>query len=193
MITSSYSLDELLPLIWNKIEKAVQSRHEPWHLVTVGTARKNEPEMRTLVLRGCDPKEQIIWMHTDLRSEKCRDIEKSPHGSLLFYDPIARWQLRLKGVFLLDPDSSVTESAWKKTTASARRCYQGPFTPGTPSEFPSTNLPPTDVGPNIGRENFTRLIFKISKMDWLFLKSDGHQRAQWKILEEDVRGSWVAP
>lgn len=156
-----YALSELYQSIWKKIEKAVQSRHEAWHLVTAGTVRENEPELRTLVLRGADPERNILWMHTDFRSPKCRDIEKSSNGSLLFYDPTDRWQLRLKGTFSLDPSSELSESAWQKTTASARRCYQGPFISGTPSETLSSNMPSEDVAPNVGRENFSRLVFTI--------------------------------
>lgn len=193
MTTSPSTLSDLYQSIWKKIEKAVHSRREPWHLVTVGTIRNNEPEIRTLVLRGADPNLAIIWMHTDLRSPKSSDIHKSPLGSLLFYDPTERWQLRLKGTFSLDSKSPLSESAWRKTTASARRCYQGPFAPGTPSKILSTNLPPENVSPDVGRENFSRLIFKVSKMDWLFLNADGHQRAQWDLTQDEAKGSWVNP
>ncbi|NBT57785.1 hypothetical protein EBT16_03270 [bacterium] len=193
MTVDSPHLSELYRSIWNKIERAVKSRHEPWHLVTLATVRNHEPEIRTLVLRGADRDQGLIWMHTDLRSPKCRDIEKSPVGSLLFYDPRDRWQLRLKGSCWLDSDSDSSESAWNKTNASARRCYQGPFAPGTRSETLSTNLPAADVAPTAGRENFCRLIFKVSMLDWLFLNSDGHQRAQWQLDQSPVPASWVNP
>ncbi|NBX76846.1 MAG: hypothetical protein EBQ92_09850 [Proteobacteria bacterium] len=193
MISDSSTLSDLYQRIWKKIEKAVVSRHEAWHLVTVGTVRDHEPEMRTLVLRGASAERGIIWMHTDLRSPKCRDIEKSPTGSLLFYDPIDRWQLRLKGTFSLDTKSDFSETAWRKTTASARRCYQGPVAPGTPSDTMATNLPPENVEPSFGRENFSRLLFTVSKMDWLFLRAEGHQRAQWELLSGKVQSTWLNP
>jgi general stress protein 26 len=193
MNTDSLNLSDLYQLIWKKIEKAVVSRHEAWHLVTVGTVRENEPEIRTLVLRGASAEQGTLWMHTDMRSPKCRDIEKAPQGSLLFYDPHDRWQLRMKGVFSLDSNSDLSESAWNKTTASARRCYQGPAAPGTPSEEIATNLPSENVEPSFGRENFSRLIFTVSKMDWLFLRAEGHQRAQWELLSKEVRGTWLNP
>jgi len=193
MNSDSLNLSDLYQFIWKKIEKAVISRHEAWHLVTVGTVRENEPELRTLVLRGADSQSGILWMHTDLRSPKCRDIEKCPQGSLLFYDPIDRWQLRLKGSFSLDTQSDLSEAAWIKTTASARRCYQGPAAPGTPSNTIATNLPSENVEPSFGRDNFGRLIFKVSKMDWLFLRAEGHQRAQWELLSNEARGTWLNP
>jgi general stress protein 26 len=186
-------LFELQTEIWKKLEGAVTHRHSPWHLVQVATVREAQPEIRNMVLRGVNRTERTLWVHTDSRSLKCDDILKNPSASLLFYDPLERLQLRLSGVFKADLDSTETEKAWSKLSASARRCYQGPLRPGTATSELFSNIPTEAIDQKYGRERFARLVFTASKMDWLFLDSKGHQRAQWEFKNKEEMASWVAP
>jgi len=190
---SSSDLNEIYQSIWKKLEGAVRSRHEAWHLVTLGTIREEKPEIRTLVLRGANQTDRLLWMHTDLRSAKCQDIRKNAEGALLFYDPEARWQLRLTGQLFFDSQSELTERVWQNTSASAKRCYQGSERPSTFSPIQNSNLPSDPVSPDLGRDNFTRLLFQVSKMDWLFLRAEGHLRAQWVLGSDHFNGSWMIP
>lgn len=188
------SLEEIHQAIWKKLEHSVRQRNSAWHLAVLGTVRAGKPELRNLVLRGALPEKNMLWMHTDLRSPKCQDLKNCSSASLLFYDSLDRWQLRLNGTIQLDSDSESTETTWKKVSASAKRCYQGPFAPGTRSAALSHNLPQKGVSEAAGRENFTRLLFFIEKMDWLFLQADGHLRAQWNHQQDGLRtASWVNP
>ncbi|MFM8313567.1 MAG: pyridoxamine 5'-phosphate oxidase family protein, partial [Deltaproteobacteria bacterium] len=142
------SLEEIHQAIWKKLEHAVRHRDSAWHLPVLATVRAGKPELRTLVLRGALPEKNTVWMHTDLRSPKCQDLKNCSAASLLFYDSIDRWQLRLNGTIQLDSNSESTETTWKKVSASAKRCYQGPFVPGTRSEELSYNLPQASVSPD---------------------------------------------
>jgi len=187
------SLEEIHQAIWKKLEYAVRHRDSAWHLAALATVRSGNPELRTLVLRGALPEQNLLWMHTDLRSPKCQDLKMCSNASILFYDAEDRWQLRLNGTIQLDPKSEITETTWKKVSASAKRCYQGPFAPGTRSAEQSHNLPQKSVSEEVGRENFTRLLFFIDKMDWLFLQADGHLRAQWIQQDGELMASWVNP
>ena len=186
-------LNDIFGSIWTKLETAVRSRHEAWHLVTLATLRDNKPEIRTLVLRGASKENRLLWMHTDLRSPKCQDLLRNPEGALLLYDPNDRWQLRLNGTLSFDPESQETDQVWQRTSASAKRCYQGSLVPSSKSVAWTSNLPPSSASSDLGRENFTRLLFQVSKIDWLFLRADGHQRARWTWEEEQFLGSWVVP
>lgn len=187
------SLEEIHQDIWKKLEHAVRHRESAWHLPVLATIRDGKPELRTLVLRGALPEKDMVWMHSDLRSPKCQDLKTCSAASVLFYDPVDRWQLRLSGSVQLDPSSENTKATWKKVSTSAKRCYQGPFAPGTRSSELSHNLPQGSVSADLGRENFTRLLFVIEKMDWLFLRADGHHRAQWTQQNGVRTASWVNP
>lgn len=193
MLNSPETLVDIYEAVWKKLETAASTRHEGWHLVTVGTIRNQQPELRTTVLRGADRSKSLLWFHTDLRSPKAEDIRQNPRGSLLFYCPSTNWQLRLSGSFALDSDSPQTSSSWNKTSTSAKRCYQGPFSPSSASETPSTNLPEGSVGPEIGRENFCRVLFQIDSLEWLALSSEGHKRAKWHLKDSGFEGTWLNP
>lgn len=184
-------LAEVYEAVWRKLERAVKDRRDGWHLLTVATLRNTSPELRTVVLRGVSQEKNSIWFHTDLRSPKASDIKNYSQGSVLFYDPKHKWQLRLKGYFSFDSVSEETEAVWKNTSTSAKRCYQGAFAPGAVSKTYSSNLPDSAVDSNFGRENFTRVFFKVSEMDWLYLRAEGHQRALWS--PENLSGTWVNP
>lgn len=190
---NSFTLNDIFSSIWKKLDVSVRSRHEAWHLATLATQRDNRPEIRTLVLRGALESERLLWMHTDLRSPKCEDIQKSQEGALLLYDPEERWQLRLNGCLSFDSESEATNKVWQHTSASAKRCYQGNLIPSSKAQDATSNLPNEQAHSDLGRENFTRLLFHISKMDWLFLKSDGHLRAQWLWTSDKFVGTWVVP
>lgn len=190
---SQSKLAEIQTVIWKKLEEAVSHRNSPWHLVQVATLRNNQPELRTMVLRGVNSLDRTLWVHTDSRSLKCNDILENSSCSLLFYDPLERLQLRLNGTFRIDLDSTETETAWEKLTASARRCYQGPLKPGTETPEVFSNIPLEPVDKKLGRDRFARLVFSTDKMDWLFLNADGHHRAQWEFKNQEVLASWVAP
>ena len=45
----------------------------------------------------------------------------------------------------------------------------------------------------IGKENFAVIETKISSIDWLYLKSSGHIRAQFNLVNEIMQGKWLVP
>lgn len=187
------SLEEIYSRVWEKLQMAVASRHEPWRIASVATVRDNHPELRSMVMRGADSDKKIIWFHTDLRSPKCTDLKHCPEGAILFHDNPDHIQLRLNGLFSLDPSSTQSEEVWNNLHPSSRRCYQGPFIPSSTSSVLSSNLPEGPELLHLGRENFARLIFSITQMDCLILKAKGHIRARWLFTENGVEASWVNP
>jgi len=189
----SFSLADIYDSIWRKLDRAVHTGREPWHLLSLATIREERPEIRTVVLKGAEKAERLVWMHTDLRSPKHLDVHKNSEGALLFYDPRDCWQLRLNGTLSFDQNSESTEKAWQRIAPYGRRCYQGPEIPGTQSLEANSNLPSEPTEFELGRNNFSRLLFQVTKMDWLSLKASGHVRSQWQWDGKEFIGTWVAP
>ena len=187
------SLEEIYSRVWEKLEEAVASRHEPWRTASVATVRNNHPELRSMVLRGVDSSRKIIWFHTDLRSPKCNDLRLNSQGAVLFHDNPDHIQLRLNGLFEFDSSSKQSDEVWKTLLPSPRRCYQGPFVPGSESPVMSSNIPETPEPLPVGRENFARLILSITQMDCLVLKAKGHIRARWLFTKNGVEATWLNP
>lgn len=192
----------LLDRVWAGLAQGARDRHSPWHTMIVATAeRTGAPDLRTVVLRGCDPAARTLRFHTDRRSAKIETLRANPQASLLFYDPAVKIQLRAAGRVSLLTDGAFFDRIWADTALMSRRCYLTDPPPGTVSQRPTTALP-GDLGqrrPGLaeseaGRDNFTLVVIEIERMDWLHLAADGHRRAQffWDSAG-NLQAQWVAP
>ena len=64
---------------WALLARGVKDRRSPFHTPGLATVSPEElPEIRTVVLRGCDPQTRNLRFHTDTRSAKIADMQKQP-------------------------------------------------------------------------------------------------------------------
>ena len=100
---------------WALLARGVKDRHSPFHTPGLATVSpEGLPEIRTVVLRGCDPQTRNLRFHTDTRSAKIADMQKQPQAALHFYDPGGKIQLRVRARLELLTGEAYT-SAWDKT------------------------------------------------------------------------------
>ena len=183
------------------LRDAVDDPGHDLHLPSISTvAREGTPRSRTVVLRGFDPVDLQLLIHTDLRSPKCREIENQPAVSWLFYDRGRKLQLRVHTTATVQSHGPRADAAWANATASSRRAYLAPSAPSTfleqwhpniPEEFQRT-VPPIEATES-GRQNFALIVCRIDEMDRLDLGYDGHRRSRWRWEQGDLQTSeWVA-
>ncbi len=163
-------------------------------LASVGT--DGAPSVRTVVLRGLDPVAPAMRFHTDRRSEKVSELQKSPIVSLLFYDAGLKLQLRASGIAKLHADDDIAREGWAMALAMSRACYTQVQAPGEPVIDPAS-LPQLAGVPNgdpSGFENFAVIGVAITAIDWLYLGFRGHRRARF-TWDADGKASaqWLAP
>ena len=117
---------------WALLARGVKDRRSPFHTPGLATVSpEGLPEIRTVVLRGCDPQTRNLRFHTDTRSAKIADMQKQPQAALHFYDPGAKIQLRVRArLELLTGEAHA--SAWDNTRPMSRECYQVTQAPGSP-------------------------------------------------------------
>ena len=176
-----------------RLARAAGDRHSPMHTPVVATL---DADLRVMVMRGWNPELATARLHTDARSPKVNAIGDGAAVGLLFYDPEARIQLRVRGQARIEVDGPVADAAWAKANNYARRCYLATGAPGSTLSHPGSGLPeefegvkPTDADLDPARRNFAVLLVEVEKFDWLHLAHDGHRRA---IL--DATGSrWIIP
>ena len=176
-----------------RLAQAAVDRHSPMHLPVVAT---HDAELRVMVMRGWNPELDTVRLHTDARSPKVDAIGGGAAAGLLFYDPEARIQLRLRGQARVEVDGPVADAAWAKANNYARRCYLATRAPGSTLSYPGSGLPeefegvkPTDADLDPARRNFAVLLVEIEKFDWLHLAHDGHRRA----IFDGSGARWVIP
>jgi 3-hydroxyisobutyrate dehydrogenase len=195
------TLEERLAEAWELLDNAVHEPGEDWHLPSIATVDLDDlPRSRTVVLRGFDRDRRELLIHTDFRSPKCREIEKNPRVSWLFYDRGRKLQLRVRTMAMLQAKSPRADTAWARATASSRRAYLAPFVPSSPIDTWHPNIPeefqrtvPPIEATEVGRENFALIVCRIEEIDRLDLGYDGHRRSRWRWDKNEHQTSeWLA-
>ena len=91
------------------LNDGIKNSKNPYHFFTLSTNSNNNPESRTVVLRGFELNPFTIYFNTDLRSNKIVEINEYPIVSILFYDNLRKTQLRLKANAILHSENKITK------------------------------------------------------------------------------------
>ena len=187
------TFDQIEDDIRKSLAEAASNRSSPMHVPVVGTA---DGDVRMMVLRGFDRGGMTLRLHTDLRSPKVAAIARDDRVGLLFHDPAARNQIRVRGRATVLSEGPEVDAAWEQASAYARRCYLAKAAPGTPLDAPASGLPeevegvrPTEVQLVPARANFAVILVEVDEFDWLLLAHDGHRRARFA----EGQWTWVVP
>lgn len=192
--------EELLEEIWRELVEGATDAKSAFHTPVLGTLAKGGCGLRTVVLRRVVPEDRALICHTDLRSDKVGEIQQNPAVSWLFYSPAAKIQIRAEGSAVVHHLDDAAREGWQRSQLMSRRAYLIEVGPGTPTELPESGLPPnmldrspTEAESEAGWPNFALITSTIERLDWLYLDSNGHRRAQFEWLDMAFRGKWVIP
>lgn len=196
-------LDLSFTKAWDVIEPGATKRSSPAHTPVVATVGDvGEPQLRVMVLRAADRTARRLRFHTDMRSNKLREIRQRSTASVLMYDPELKLQLRLSGHISVATESDEVDQAWYNSTTFARRCYMADAAPGSLSNEATSGLPAwiegkqPEEGQLVGaRADFALLWFEVRSLEWLYLANVGHRRAKWDWDHATGKwsGRWLVP
>ncbi len=186
---------------WLRILNGSLRGKDAFHNPAVANVNGNLPVIRTVVLRKVITAEKKLFFHTDERSCKWNDLQQNENTSWLFYDSAARLQIRAAGKSSLHHNDATADIAWQYTPAASRKIYMGEFAPSQKSETATSGLPelflqtdPTLAESEAGRKNFAVVCTKINWVEWLWLNSKGHKRAQFIYANDNtVNATWLVP
>lgn len=194
-----YNLSEIDHLTWQYLLGSASFR-----TAVVATVAKDSDvnpvvSQRTVVIREVNSARKILYFHTDCRSDKVRELEANPLASLLFYDAVAKIQVRLQVTASLYSKGELADLHWQNTPLAGRKNYCAVVKPGSTSPIPNAGLPffPEDRAisqeeSEVGRPNFMVISCQANWMDWLYLNPAGHRRAQFWYNDSPV-ANWVIP
>ncbi len=193
-------LAAVLSDIWQRLTCGKVDRRSPLHTPIISSVCSDGgPEQRVMVLRHFDSDTRFLRFHTDARSTKADEFDKNSQVSVLFYDPSAKIQIRVKGRATI-ASGDAAQDAWLASTPFARRCYMTEAAPGSESDGPTSGLPdwieaqlPTEDQLVGYEKNFAALRIVFDRIDWLYLSNSGHRRAQFAWNGESWVGRWVVP
>jgi pyridoxamine 5'-phosphate oxidase len=185
---------------WQLWVRGGKDRKSPFHTPVVATLGADGPEVRVMVLRQADKEMRMLRFHTDIRSGKIAELAAHSAISILGYDSGSRIQLRVRGTGRIERDTLNTDLAWERTSLSSRKCYLAHEFPGAHVAEPSSGLAPiwtvrdpTPEESHAGRPQFAILMVDVVEIEWVFLASPGHRRAQFRWIGEAWRKNWLVP
>ena len=172
------------------LSRGVKDRKSCFHYTMLCTINNKTPESRTVILRNFNKDKFELNIHSDIRSRKIKQIESNNNVSCLFYDDKKKIQIRINGQAKIEKSY---QPSWDKLTNWSRRCYLSKHEPGTEVVKPSSGFPekfinesPNDEESIEGLQNFAVLKIIISSIEWLYLASQGHRRAIFKIVRKSL-------
>lgn len=185
----SLSLPELSDRIWATLSEAAEPGPHPWRTPVLATAGRHGPGARIVVLRGVTRPGFELIAFSDARAAKVSELSTRPKAIWLFYDPIARVQLRAVSEVRLHTRDSVAQTYWHRLPDDQRCLYLSHNAPGTVVSQPARVIP-NESG---DEGQFTVLIASVKELDWLWLGPHQHRRAIFRRQKTDWVGSWVEP
>ena len=192
------NLEEIQKKLWSMLDDAVVNRNSPFRIPVFICADQNDIDGRIVVLRKSDQNNNLLQVHTDLRSQKVNILKKNKNASLVFYDKEQKIQLRAKVICEINNKNSISEESWKKTQHISRRCYLTDSAPGSLSGSPTSGMISkledfdyTMEQSEKGYENFTVIKCEIKSIEWLYLAAKGHRRAIFNLINN--KKNWLVP
>ncbi|KQS87762.1 MULTISPECIES: pyridoxamine 5'-phosphate oxidase family protein [unclassified Rhizobium] len=164
--------------VWDVLHAAATSR-SPFNFLQLATiGLDGSPQLRTIVLRGCDRDKATVSFVTDMRSPKVAEILRDPRVSLVGFDGEKSVQLRLSGIASVVADDVARKSMWDRLRHRTLVLFDAPFAPGTPIDGEGNPLAPMpdDDGSAGPYEKFALVSVTVERLDWLDLSSELHQR-----------------
>ena len=194
-------LDRTMQEIEYLLSRGVKDRKSNFHYTVLSTINNKAPESRTVILRNFNKDIFELNIHSDLRSGKINQIENNNNVSCLFYDDKKKIQIRINGLAKIEKSY---QPSWEKLSNWSKRCYLSEKKPGTEVAKPSSGFPerfmnesPNDKDSIEGLKNFALVKVMISSIEWLYLASQGHRRAVFKIFRKDsplsIKKKWLIP
>lgn len=193
-------LDAAETMAWDMLEQGAKSAKQAFHTPVLATVTADgAPRARTIVMREADRTARTLRGNTDQRAPKAKQLANDSRVQLLFYDASAKVQIRVTAKADLMTGGAARDEAWAASAPGSKVCYLAQGAPGTQQGDPTSGLPDfADLGQRValdkleaGLDNFAIIRFTVEALDWLYLDSKGHRRAQFDYVSG--ARSWVIP
>lgn len=182
------TLENVRDSIDASLAEGVKNRKSDFRTFTFCTS-KDVPAGRTVVLRGYDVKNGIITLHSNINAEKIIELNDNPNTCCVFYSRTKKIQIRCFGKGEVNNNNTRSSQAWNKMSDMSKECYFQNPNPGKAIKKYD------DFSKNITNEEsnaFAVIDIQIQKIDWLYLKREGHRRA-YIFINEPSKDTWVSP
>ena len=190
-MTEAFTLDDVRADAFRRWSRGVADRRSAFRspaLATVGP--DGRPQVRTVVLRGFDPAERLLTVHSDLRAAKIAALRANPAAALHVWDDGAQIQVRVDGIATISANDELAGTAWARLHEGSRAAYKAQPVPATPVEDPA-DIPRVDDATAFSQ--FAVLQIRIDRLEWLHLAQEGQRRASFVWHGGALEQRWLVP
>ena len=182
------TLENVRENISHHLREGVKNRRSDFRTFTLCT-NGDYPSGRTVVIRGYNAEKNILTFHTNSHADKIKDINKNRFVSCIFYSRALKIQIRCFGDAIINHENTRSKNSWNNMSDMSKECYFQDPLPGTKIKNYNTFSKEIISGES---KYFSVIDVNIQKIDWLFLKREGHRRANIFFNSEE-KDFWVSP
>ncbi len=194
------SLTEVWDLCWKLLGRGVADPKDPLRTMTLVTWGDPFPQARSVILREISREQQLLICHSDLRSGKIQSIQGHPEISWHAWHPKKRMQLRIRAFASLHQADDFARNQWEQVPLASRINYSATLPPGTKIEQPRLGFEAYKeygkvqaLESEAWRDNFVAIRSQVYQIEWLWLRREGHLRAEVWQKDGKVQGRWLVP
>ncbi len=183
-------LDEILAHVWSYVEEAVHGRE---NAMTTPVFATDGPGARTVALRAFDSSQRSLSFHTDVRSEKVKQIGDNPRARWVAWDADLSQQFQFCGSTTVHTADAFADEMWASQPEENLGFYYKSLRPGEPIDSPVSCIDRDVVSEEEARENFAAVRTVVDEITWLHLHPEIEYRARFAWDGEAFRGEWIVP
>jgi pyridoxine/pyridoxamine 5'-phosphate oxidase len=190
------NLEHIYARIWDCLAAAVREENLPFKVMQAATVGLDgSPNVRTVLLRGVNERENLLTFHTDLRSPKIAELSREPRIALVAVDSVRSQQIRVSGEARIVRDGQARLDAWNASADHDLIAYRTRLAPGTPMHHANDALDTAHgvPGPAEGLKHFCVVEVHPERLDWLDLSAHRPLRACYVRQGDHWIHSWIAP
>ena len=191
MLAELRSAESILSDTWQRLTEAPGDSRHPFREFVFTSLADGAPDARTVVLRKTEAARRQLFVHTDRRSPKVRQLEQDGRSMGVFYDAAQRLQLRVTLRAAVHAEDAVADQHWVELPVRNRQVYATPLAAGRVLEHMHTAVP--DGGGDSGRAHFAVICGAVTEIDWLYLHREGHRRIRFRWSGDELTSEWLAP
>lgn len=187
LISSSDNLNDIRSILISTLVRAGNDKNSGFRFITLNTIADDFPNSRYVVLRKFESENNEVFIYTDYRSNKIKEIRENPSVSVLAYDKQKRFQIKLKAEAKIHHQDDISEVHWS-LLQGGKESYN---TKNQPGEVTDSLQKAHQMKNEINDQYFAVLKLQLIQAEVLQLNKEGHIRALFDF--RDNTASFLVP
>lgn len=180
-------LIDLFQETWKELEAVAKDPKNPFRVCSLATYEEGEGiKQRMVNFRELTSSRSLLF-YSDARSAKINHLRKTPEASVLFYNPIIRLQVFIRGKMQIHTHDELWETHRLKIEGRAINDYNTLYAPGKKIKNPVSVTRTTDL-------NFALLELQPDVVEYLKLREEPNRlRAIFRRNQDEWEKTYLVP